>query len=231
MTLLDAPADGWLVDADHRAPSPNTYRADYKASRVKPVECIVYHYTASPRGRGTLGADEGRIRRWLRGERGKSSTHFVVLRDGVVLQGAPLTARTWHAGASVWRDPATLDLRKHVNNFSIGVDLENVGHLSRRGFEWVDTYGRAYDGPGPEMATARKAWEPYTEPQMAAACELTARLVEAFPHLVTEYSLTPGRLVGHQHIAPRRKVDPGPAFDWDAILDAANVAGGLNACE
>jgi AmpD protein len=26
--------------------------------------------------------------------------------------------------------------------------------------------------------------------------------------------LTPARLVGHSDIAPGRKTDPGPAFDW-----------------
>jgi N-acetylmuramoyl-L-alanine amidase len=234
MTLLDSLDGGWLVPPEFREKTPHAYGRSNKPGRIKPVECVVYHYTASPRGADKYGASEKRIRSWLSGARGVSSTHFVVLRNGVIIQGAPLQARTWHAGQAYWADPATGELRKYVNNFSIGVDLENVGHLSRKGFGWVDTYGRQYDdgSGGPFVTSERRAWEPYTVPQMAAACELTARLVEAFPHLVNEhYADTKLRLVGHEHVAPTRKVDPGPAFDWDAILEAANVAGGLNVCE
>lgn len=232
--LLDASEGGWLVAPDFREKTPHAYGRSNKPGRIKQVECIVYHYTASPRGRGMRGADEKRIRSWLAGERSVSSTHFVVLRNGVIIQGAPLHGRTWHAGKAHWTDPSTGEVRKYVNNFSIGVDLENVGHLKRDGFKWLDGYGREYgdDQPGPFVTSKTRAWEPYTDPQMAAACELTARLVAEFPHLVNEhYHETQRRLVGHEHVAPTRKVDPGPAFDWDAILEAANIAGGLNVCE
>lgn len=49
---------------------------------------------------------------------------------------------------------------------------------------------------------------PYTDAQYAALQEIT-RLIQA------EYPLiTSDRIVGHCDIAPDRKTDPGPAFDW-----------------
>jgi AmpD protein len=49
---------------------------------------------------------------------------------------------------------------------------------------------------------------PYTKEQYQQLARLAAAAVKAYP------ALTPQRIVGHQHIAPVRKTDPGPAFDW-----------------
>ena len=32
--------------------------------------------------------------------------------------------------------------------------------------------------------------------------------------LMQHYPLTPQRITGHSDVAPERKTDPGPAFDW-----------------
>jgi AmpD protein len=41
------------------------------------------------------------------------------------------------------------------------------------------------------------------------------KLVEVIQALVAAYpSLSRDRITGHEHIAPGRKTDPGPAFDW-----------------
>lgn len=49
---------------------------------------------------------------------------------------------------------------------------------------------------------------PYTDAQYRALSAVTAALLEAYP------GLGPERIVGHSDIAPGRKTDPGPAFDW-----------------
>ena len=49
---------------------------------------------------------------------------------------------------------------------------------------------------------------PYEAVQYDALAELVAALCAAYPRL------SPDRLVGHSDIAPGRKTDPGPAFDW-----------------
>jgi N-acetyl-anhydromuramoyl-L-alanine amidase len=49
---------------------------------------------------------------------------------------------------------------------------------------------------------------PYEDSQYLALAEVVGALCAAYPRL------TPKRLVGHSDIAPGRKTDPGPAFNW-----------------
>jgi AmpD protein len=50
----------------------------------------------------------------------KVSAHFLVRRDGQLLQFGPIHRRAWHAGASSWRG------RAGCNDFSIGIELEGT---------------------------------------------------------------------------------------------------------
>ena len=52
---------------------------------------------------------------------------------------------------------------------------------------------------------------PFTVAQYAALIELTRQLQAAYPAITLE------RICGHSDIAPGRKTDPGPAFDWQRI--------------
>jgi AmpD protein len=49
----------------------------------------------------------------------------------------------------------------------------------------------------------------YTDAQYNALAKVTRQVLAAYP------LITPERIVGHNHIAPERKTDPGEAFDWD----------------
>jgi AmpD protein len=61
--------------------------------------------------------------------------------------------------------------------------------------------------------------EPYAAAQYRALAAVVRALVEAFPALSTN------RIAGHCDIAPGRKTDPGPAFDWVALRSALRSAG------
>ena len=97
------------------------------------------------------------------------SAHFLVRRDGELVQFVSCDARAWHAGASVWHG------RSECNDFSIGIELEGLE-------------GERFD---------------------ASQYVALAALIDA---LKARYPIA--AVVGHEHVAPGRKNDPGPGFDW-----------------
>ena len=97
------------------------------------------------------------------------SAHFLVRRDGRLLQFVSCNERAWHAGVSRFRG------RAHCNDFSIGIELEGTDDI------------------------------PYETTQYG----MLARLLKALAH---RYPIR--HVAGHSDVAPERKTDPGPAFDW-----------------
>jgi N-acetylmuramoyl-L-alanine amidase len=59
--------------------------------------------------------------------------------------------------------------------------------------------------------------DPYPEVQLEILINLVADLAK-------KYGIPLNRIVGHQHVAPGRKVDPGPDFPWyDFLIRVAGV--------
>jgi len=106
------------------------------------------------------------------------SAHFLIRRDGEIVQFVPVTRRAWHAGESSCLG------RTKVNDFSIGIELEGCDEQN------------------------------FDQSQYNALLALTRCLFKAFPNLSAD------RLFGHSDIAPGRKTDPGPCFDWAAYRQA-----------
>ncbi|MGB0467820.1 MAG: 1,6-anhydro-N-acetylmuramyl-L-alanine amidase AmpD [Pontibacterium sp.] len=57
---------------------------------------------------------------------------------------------------------------------------------------------------------------PYTDKQYETLVQLTYAIEQAYPDIKRN------RIVGHCDIAPGRKTDPGPAFEWSRFLAALN---------
>ena len=53
---------------------------------------------------------------------------------------------------------------------------------------------------------------PYTPAQYGTLIEVIDCLMRYYPAITVE------RIVGHSHIAPGRKTDPGEAFDWNQLI-------------
>ena len=98
------------------------------------------------------------------------SSHFLIRRDGELVQYVPCELRAWHAGVSQWKG------RERCNDFSIGIELEGADDV------------------------------PFSEPQYERLADLTRAIFEKYGEL---------DIAGHEDIAPGRKTDPGPFFDWD----------------
>lgn len=62
---------------------------------------------------------------------------------------------------------------------------------------------------GIELVNRGEAWgyHPFPEPQMAALERLLGAIMRRWP-------VAPADVVGHEDVAPGRKTDPGPKFDW-----------------
>lgn len=234
----------WLTPADRRMLTPNRYEAaDPRAWAVKPVECVVLHYTG--------GYSATSSARWLANPEAKASAHLVVARDGDVWQLAPLSDRCWHAGS---RAPGAGWRGRSVNAISIGIELANLGLLHRAGDRWIDGWGKPYTGPvhpnplplsgdlysseirrlreglgleSPEgthgAPFAEIAWEPYPDAQVDAAIALVHELVEVFP-LISLFDTGTPRICGHSDVDPSRKIDPGPAFPIERVREAVAAA-------
>ncbi len=46
------------------------------------------------------------------------------------------------------------------------------------------------------------------------------KLIELCSDIQTRVHIPPNRIVGHEHVAPGRKQDPGPLFPWQKLRDA-----------
>ena len=156
---------------------------------------------------------KGNVVNYFAGAGCNVSAHFVVERDGSVTQMVPLNVRAWHA------DPSNWDGKAGCNWRAIGIEIVNPGAtLQRHGQECLLIYpGNRIVGRWPikdcvsfeSEAHGGKGWcLPYTPEQITTVKEICRALVEAYP--IKE-------IVGHYHVAPRRKVDPNPLFPFDEV--------------
>ena len=138
----------------------------------------------------TAGGSYSGAIKWLCNPVARASAHLVIGFDGSVTQLAPFNVKTWHAGLSSWRG------KSGMNSNTIGIELVNKGYGVTAGDETIEA---RHKNGGP----VRK-WQVFPEAQIAAALEIAVALR-------AKYGLT--EVIGHDDIAPSRKVDPGPAFD------------------
>ncbi|MGC4062688.1 MAG: 1,6-anhydro-N-acetylmuramyl-L-alanine amidase AmpD [Aquabacterium sp.] len=123
-THLTAWQDGWYTPA-RKVPSPNFGpRPD-----AQDITLAVIHSISLPPG--VYGGDE--IERLFTNQLDWSahpyfeqikgaevSAHFVIRRDGTLLQFVSVLDRAWHAGPSSWQG------RANCNDYSVGIELEGL---------------------------------------------------------------------------------------------------------
>jgi AmpD protein len=173
--------DGWASSAAaaiERIVSPNQ---DDRPAGCSPTLIVVHNISLPPGvfgGRAidalftnTLDHDADPYYEGLVGL--EVSSHFLIRRDGALVQFVACDARAWHAGAS------TFEGRERCNDFSIGIELE--------GDDFRDFEDAQYD-----------------------------RLASVIDALRRRYPIV--AIAGHSDIAPGRKTDPGPHFDWSRVL-------------
>ncbi len=174
MTLrLDT--QGWLSDIMH-CPSPNYNDRPVSAA----VNLLVIHNISVPPGcfdgPGIIDLFQNTLNYTLPQYQHldglKVSAHFVIRRDGLIIQCVSTYNRAWHAGISCF------DGISNCNDYSIGIELEGADTVA------------------------------FTDEQYQSLLTLTRVLQIVYP------LITMDRITGHEQIAPDRKTDPGPCFDW-----------------
>ncbi|BAV33316.1 N-acetyl-anhydromuranmyl-L-alanine amidase [Sulfuricaulis limicola] len=150
-----------------------------------PVDILVIHSISLPPGKfggrgveqlfcNCLDPDEHPYYREIRDL--TVSAHFLIRRNGEIIQFVPLHRRAWHAGQSYCEG------RTRINDFSIGIELEGTDDM------------------------------PFEKAQYESLGRLTKIIRRRYP------AITPEHVYGHGDIAPGRKTDPGPMFDWQRYL-------------
>jgi AmpD protein len=167
-------SEGGVIEGVHNVPSPNC--DERPAGSV--IDLLVIHYISLPPGEfGGPGVIEHftnrldpRAHSFYDSIAGvKVSAHFLIRRDGGLIQFVPCAKRAWHAGESSWKG------RTRCNDFSIGIEIEGTSDV------------------------------PFTAAQYRRLAALTRALRARYP--IRD-------IAGHSDVAPGRKTDPGPYFDW-----------------
>lgn len=183
------------------------------------IDAIVLHYTTAGHYLNTLS--------WFKNLTCHSSAHFVVGRQGEVIQLVPLDKKAWHAGDGEMTYAG--EMNADPNRFSLGIEIANHGLLEQLGDGFATDWGLAYSlirYPQPEEATlhfhdgseVKGFWEPYPSLQVGAVRVLCQALIDL-------YAIPLNRIVGHQDIALDEsgclglKKDPGPLWPWAMFLE------------
>lgn len=162
---------------------------------------VILHYTAGS------SLDSSVTSLCTKKPQGNASAHIVVGRDGRIVQLASFDTVTWHAGVSQW---AGLN---GLNQYAIGIEMDNAGLLHREGDRFVSWFGKAFAEKDVVLAAHRfgggvQPWHAFPQAQIE-------RVLELCELLVGHYGLQD--VLGHEDIARGRKTDPGPAFPLQAV--------------
>lgn len=160
---------------------------------------LIMHYTAGRSGRSSA--------RYFASNADQVSAHFVVERDGTIIQCRRTMAAAHHAGRSVYNGLSGL------NHHTIGIEIANLGFSTSEVPGWIKS--------GHKNAPAWAVWwEPYPDEQLRAVIDLSRAVRAAHPTIKW--------VAGHDDVAPGRKTDPGPAFPFQRIKDAIFADGAVD---
>lgn len=168
--------DGWLQQHDtvSHAPSPNF---DVRPAGVA-IDLLVIHNISLPpnvfTGNAIIEFFQNKLdidaHPWFENIRGVNvSAHFLIRRDGAIVQFVSTLDRAWHAGKSSFNG------RPVCNDYSVGIELEGSDYVA------------------------------FEATQYQSLTLLSQAIAQRHPLCAVR---------GHEHIAPKRKTDPGPHFDW-----------------
>jgi N-acetyl-anhydromuramyl-L-alanine amidase AmpD len=184
------------------------------AGRVQGVPFVLAHACGGGLNKPTLivlhdtanRAQPGETVRWFSSKACKTSAHFVVERDGKIIQMVGCDRVAYHAGLSTFKG------RKSCNAFAIGIEIDNPGQLDKDGHAWFHKKGdQGFTGIEHRKTKEHGDgyWLPYTGDQVRSVTELCQALVAAYPSIQD--------IATHWIVSPGRKIDTNPLFPLEAV--------------
>lgn len=157
---------------------------------------LIMHFTSGATAMSSINF-------WKTKDANGASAHFVIDRDGTLYQCRPCNVTCGHAGESKWTHKGRTFTG--LNSCTIGIEFANAGDSTNLIRKWsaLPPHRARHKNGGPLCD-----WEQYTPAQIATGKALAAALC-------TRYKLD--AILGHDDIAPARKVDPGPLFPMAEI--------------
>ncbi len=188
-----------LLSGDNIVQTPSPNKSGKFASNLP--DTIIIHFTAGPTAQSAVNT--------LTDPSYKASAHVVIDFDGSITQLVPFDEIAWHAGISSWGG------RTGFNKYSIGIEIVNPGNLTPAGDEFQAWYGTKYPADKVIKAVHRneskqRYWHIYTPEQIETVLRLCRLLTDTYNIKL---------ILGHEEIAPGRKLDPGPAFPLNRLRD------------
>lgn len=187
-----------------------------KSDRNDEIRAIVLHHT----GPGSFNG----IVKWLTNPEAKASAHYVVGKEGELIQLVNTKRSAWHAGKS----KALIDgkVRDNLNHCTIGIEICNPGviqkgeddkfyyEVGREVKEWRGETPLETQITYPSGQTLKGYYVSYPNAQVDMVVDLCRALVKKYPQIGREDILT------HYYIGipEGRKNDPF-GLDVDEIID------------
>jgi N-acetylmuramoyl-L-alanine amidase len=149
------------------------------------------------------------------------SVHFMLDLDGTIYQALDVKERAWHATTS--------------NTRSIGIEIANIGAYQNPDdpalVKWRTSHGLTRGATRGVVQGKMLYQYDLTPQQYDALIKLTAALCRTFPQIKCDYPRTNQKLpdeqlrsyhgvLGHYHVQSNKE-DPGPAFQWDRVIQGA----------
>jgi len=205
-------------------PLPN-----FKSGWPSPAEIAIIHYSA---GYSVDSCYDALLSRRL-------SVHNSIERDGKIYQHVDHKNRGIHAGYGQWGGEGNMNSRSfgvEVINFGWGYEgdgspsnygsfgppddelakdpggtwyrIESYTKNGKKIFTRVLTKQRMAKFTDHREAHSNKLWSMFTQDQIDAAHWLVWEWMKESPNIILE------NVLGHEHVTPHRKTDPGPAWPW-----------------
>ena len=196
-----------LIAADNDTPAVKYDEAGSFGKKLDRLRFLIMHYTAGKDFDSTVAR--------FKDPAAKVSAHFVLGRQGQLAQMVPLDRPAWHAGSdSSWKGPDGTRY-EHMNFYSLGIEIDNYGPLTKVGSRYRTWFGRDVDAqevvevdPTLPRSFNVRYWHAFSPNQISLAMDVARALVRDFDL---------DDIIGHYDVCPGRKQDPGPAFPIDRI--------------